>query len=208
MTRNIINNSEYFKTMNIEYEATFRNINKDEIREKLKVAGAKLIKPEFLQKRSVFLMPSGHVIEDAWLRVRDEQDKITLALKIVKNNLKIEDQKEIELKVDSFETACELLQTIGCKKKGYQENLREKWELDGVEITIDEWPYLEPFVEIEADSEERVKKVAEKLGFNYQNAYFGVVTGLYATKYNLSEDKINNHTPEILFNMKANPFLN
>ena len=40
--------------MDIEYEATFVNINKDEIRKRLKDSGAKLIKPEFLQKRVNF----------------------------------------------------------------------------------------------------------------------------------------------------------
>lgn len=36
--------------MQIEYEATFININKDEIRARLKKVGATLVKPEFLQK--------------------------------------------------------------------------------------------------------------------------------------------------------------
>ena len=44
--------------MDIEYEATFVNINKDEIRKRLKNSGAKLIKPEFLQKRVVFYTPN------------------------------------------------------------------------------------------------------------------------------------------------------
>ena len=34
---------------NIEYEAKFININKDSVRENLKLVGAELIKPEFLQ---------------------------------------------------------------------------------------------------------------------------------------------------------------
>lgn len=37
--------------MDIEYEATFLDINKDKIRQKLKGIGAELIKPEFMQKR-------------------------------------------------------------------------------------------------------------------------------------------------------------
>ena len=40
--------------MNIEYEATFTGINKDDIRTRLKNIGANLIKPEFLMKRVVF----------------------------------------------------------------------------------------------------------------------------------------------------------
>lgn len=110
-----------------EFEATFKIESKDDIRSKLELAGAKLVKKEYLQKRSVFDLPKGHEIKNGWLRVRDEADKVTLSLKIVQNNTSIENQKEIELKVDSFESAVELLSTIGCEKKAYQENLREKW---------------------------------------------------------------------------------
>jgi len=41
--------------MAIEYEATFPNIDKDEIRERLKKAGAVLIHAEVLQKRNNFI---------------------------------------------------------------------------------------------------------------------------------------------------------
>jgi len=190
-----------------EFEATFTNINKDVIRGVLSSKGGILQKKEFLQKRAVFHLPKGNEIDGAWLRVIDEQEKITLSLKIVHNNKTIEDQKEIELKVDSFENACELLETIGCFKKAYQENLRERWVLDEVEITIDEWPYLEPYVEVEGASEIAVKSTSDKLGFDYSTAYFGSVGGLYSKKYGISEDRINNKTPEILFNMSQNPFV-
>ncbi|MCK9439217.1 MAG: hypothetical protein WCY43_02360 [Patescibacteria group bacterium] len=46
--------------MKIEYEATFININKDEVHNKLKEVGASLLKSEFLQKRITFDLPSGH----------------------------------------------------------------------------------------------------------------------------------------------------
>ena len=37
--------------MKIEYEATLLNVNKDEIRRRLRRTGALLIKPEFFQER-------------------------------------------------------------------------------------------------------------------------------------------------------------
>lgn len=194
--------------MKTEFEASFFIISKSDMQNLLKSKGGTLVKKEFLQKRVVFRLPAGHEITGGRLRVRDEQDKVTFSLKIAKNNKKIEDQKEIELIVSNFEDACELLAVIGCEKKSYQENLREKWEIDGVEVTIDEWPYLEPFIEVEGRSEEAVQRVAEKLGFDYTTAYVGSVDGMYSKKYNISEDRINNNTPQILFNMDKNPFLN
>lgn len=190
--------------MNIEYEATFPNIDKDKIRLKLKETGAQIIRPEFLQKRVVFKLPKGHEIEGGWIRVRDEKDKITMSLKVIDGE-KIENQKEICLKVDNFKEAELFLTTIGCKKKAYQESKREMWRLDDVEITIDEWPFLEPFVEIEGKSEEIVKLVCKKLGLNYSRALFCSVDVFYSKKYNLPVDVINNQTPEILFGGK-NPF--
>ncbi len=191
--------------MKIEFEAKFLDINKKLMRSKLEKSGATLIRKEFLQKRSVFHLPKGHEIKGGWARVRDEGDKITMSLKIVDGN-RIEDQKELCLTVDNFATAQNLLIALGCTKKAYQETKRELWTLDNVEITIDEWPFLEPFVEIEGKSEVAVKKAAAKIGFDYKQAVFGAIDVLYHQKYNVAKEVINNKTPLILFNGK-NPFL-
>ena len=189
--------------MDIEYEATFENINKDEMRKKFKKAGAKLIRPEFFQKRVVFYLPNKQ--KHAWLRVCDEGDKNTMSLKIIDGN-KIQDQKEICLNVNNFDKAVEFLTTIGCEKKGYQETKRELWKLDGVEITIDEWPFLEPFVEVEGKSEKDVKNVCKKINLDYGKALFCAIGELYKRKYGITLEHINNKTPKIIFNSK-NPFI-
>jgi len=191
--------------MHVEYEATFLDIDKTDARKRLRKAKAKLIRKEFLQKRVVFSLPKGHEIVGGWVRVRDENDKITMSLKVVDGKT-IENQKEICFKVDNFEQARAFLKTIGCQEKAYQESKREAWELDGVEISIDEWPFLEPFVEIEGTSEKAVKAVAQQLGFDYSEARFCAVGTLYVERYGIAEDIINNHTPKIVFGMK-NPFI-
>ena len=191
--------------MQIEYEATFADIDKEEMRKKLQEIGAVLVRPEFLQRRVTFNFPTGHENPNGWLRVRDEKDKITMTIKIVDGG-KIENQKEITLNVDSFDEAIEFLSTVGCQKKSYQETKRELWKLDDVEIMIDEWPFLEPYVEVEGKSEKAVRIVSEKIGFDYKDAFFGCVSPLYAKKYNITEELINNHIPEITFQGK-NPFL-
>ena len=94
--------------MDIEYEATFENVDKDDVRSRLKAAGATLARPEFLQKRVVFNLPKGHEIPGGWLRVRNEGDKTTMSLKVVSGD-RIEDQKEICLKVNDFDAAVQFL---------------------------------------------------------------------------------------------------
>ncbi|MFA6215043.1 MAG: CYTH domain-containing protein [Patescibacteria group bacterium] len=192
--------------MDIEYEATFCNINKAEMAQRLLDAGAVLVKKEFLQRRTVFLLPVGNDIPGAWLRVRDEGDKITMSLKAVLGD-KITDQKEICLTVNDYNQAVKFLASIGCVQKSYQENRREIWRLGQAEVTIDEWPFLEPFVEIEAAAENLVKAAAVSLGFDYTQAIFGSTDLLYQKRYGVALDVINNQTPRIVFD-QPNPFLN
>ena len=192
--------------MKIEHEATFTNIDKEEIRARLREAGATLVRPEFLMKRVVFELPTGHEIPGGWLRVRDEGDKITMSLKVVNGN-KIENQKEIQVVIDNFSEGVSLLENLGAERKALQESRRELWLLDEVEVTIDEWPYLEPYVEVEGNNEEAVKVVSKKIGFDYDKALFCSVDYLYNKKYGVPLETINHNTKLITFT-DPNPFLN
>src|SRR3989339_407550 len=84
--------------MDIEYEATYKNINKDEVRERLRNVGAQFVQPEYLQKSLIFNMPKGHEVFGGWVRVRDEGDRITMSFKVVSGD-KLHDQKEKNLKM-------------------------------------------------------------------------------------------------------------
>lgn len=190
--------------MKVEFEATFCRVDKDKVRSQLKKAGARLVSPEFLMRRVVFNMPTGHEVEGGWVRVRQEDGKTTMSLKVV-NGDRIEDQYETQVTVDDFDQAVSLLKELGCTQRAYQETKREYWQLDGVDITIDEWPFLEPFVEVEGTSEASVREVSAKLGFDYTTAKFCAVGTLYAEKYGIPERVINKGTPKIVFDMQ-NPF--
>jgi hypothetical protein len=60
-------------------------------------------------------------------------------------------------------------------------------------------------VEIEGKSEDEVRKVSEKLGFDYSKAIFCCVTTLYSQKYSIPEKVINFDIPLITFE-NPNPF--
>jgi adenylate cyclase, class 2 len=192
--------------MKTEFEATFPNISKEEIKNKLESLGAICEKKEFLMKRVTFNLPSNE--RGTWLRIRDEGDKITLSLKSIQNEGRnIEDQKEIFTKIDDFDEGVELLERVGCIKKAFQENKREIWILNEVEIVIDEWPFLEPFVEIEGKDEESVRNISGILGFDYSTAIFSSTDVQYSNKYGVSEDFVVNNVSRIAFGDK-NPFIN
>ncbi len=191
--------------MQIEYEATFINVDKDNIRQRLTAAGAVLVRPEFLQRRVILDLPPGRQDPSRWLRVRDEGDKITMSLKVVDGD-RIENQQELCLMVSSMDDAVELLKFIGCRTKAYQETKRELWQLNGVEITIDEWPHLEPFVEVEGQSEAAVQEASRQIGFDYSQALFCAVDKLYELKYGIAKEVINYQTPRLVFD-QVNPFI-
>jgi adenylate cyclase class 2 len=195
--------------MQVEYEATFENINKAELRKKLKQLNAKLVKPEFKQKRITFNIPVNLAGDGEFIRVRDEGDKITMTYKNVdktKSSKDIERIRELNLTINDFDVAVELLDRIGCKRKFYQETLREIWEFNGAEITLDTWPFLEPIIEIEGKDEKTVKDISAKLGYDWKDAIFDGIDYFYMKKYNISRERVDNETPKIVFDMQ-NPFL-
>ncbi len=189
--------------MEIEYEAKFLNIDKDEVRTRLRAAGATLERPEFFQKRWVFDLPGDRHSLHTFMRVRDEGDIVTMTWKHFAGD-NIDDQKEIEVIVDDFEKAVEILTQIGCIARSYQENRRELWKLDDVEFMIDTWPYFEPYIEVESTSENAVRDAAQKAGFDWNSALFCGVSKLFQMKY--GEHMHMRHVPRIAFDM-PNPFV-
>ncbi len=127
-----------------------------------------------------------------------------MSLKIIGSE-KIENQKEFRFVVKDFDEALEFLELIGSKKKSFQEKNREIWILDECEVVIDEWPFLEPLIEVEGPSESAVIKSVEKLGYDYSKTRVCSTSVLYAEKYGVSEKEVNDQTPVLTFSM-SNPF--
>lgn len=194
--------------MKTEYEATFLNINKEELIKKLRTLGATLKRSEYLQRRVTLELPREKRDLNIWLRVRDEgNDKITLTLKSV-DGKSITGQKEILVEVNDFGDTVALLESIGCDRKSYQESRRELWLLGDIEVAIDTWPFLEPYIELEGSSEEAVKSSAKQLSLDYSEAIFDTVNGIYKQKYGKSLDELDKDTlKDFNFRIK-NPFIN
>lgn len=178
--------------MQTEIEATFLDVDKNALREKLKAAGAELVQPELLMKRTIF-----NLTERSFVRVRDEGNKITLSYKCLES-LTLSGMKEICVEVDDYEKTVELMKTCGLEAKAVQETYREEWELGGAEITIDTWPWMPTYCEIEGASEELVATVASKLGFEMKDAHYGSSSEMYQAYYDIDVREINTW-PEIKF---------
>ncbi len=82
-----------------------------------------------------------------WLRVRKENDRIELNCK--KRSDKMQDSKEIEFGVDSYEKAKEFLETLGYKKWVEVNKKRRYSKYLNYNLCIDEVERLGLFIEIE-----------------------------------------------------------
>lgn len=194
--------------MKIEFEAKFVDIDIDNVRERLKTVGAKLEKPMRLMRRVTIDTPAMKA-KNAFLRVRDEGNRVTMTYKQF-DALSVDGAKEHEVVVNSFNETIALLEAAGLAYSSLQESKRETWTFNDAEIVIDEWPWLRPYIEIESNSEAQVKDVAQTLGFLWEEAVYGDVMAAYRKQYphltdkdtvgNISEVKFGDLLPDLLKN--------
>lgn len=177
--------------MNIEIEAKFLDIDVNAFRQKLSEVGAKLVHPERLMRRKNFDYPDARLYKiGGWIRVRDEGNQTTLAYKQLLDRT-LEGTKEISLVVSDFEAISNLLLAIGMDNKSYQETKRERWDINGVEVTIDTWPWIPTFVEVEATNEENLRQAVKILGLDWYKALHGSVETAYQNYYNVTDEEID-----------------
>ena len=168
--------------MQAEIEVKFLDVDFDSLREKLKELGGVCEQPMRLMRRVAIdneFMRDG---KDAFLRVRDEGHRTTMTYKQY-DELTVDGTKEIEVVVSDFEKTVAILEQAGLKAHTFQETRRETWHLGEVEVVLDEWPWLKPYIEIEGESEQALRKTADDLGFNWDNAVFGDVMAAYRAEY-------------------------
>lgn len=187
--------------MKTEIEVKFCQVDIDDVRARLEAAGAHLEQPMRLMRRQVFYLVDR--TRDAYVRVRDEGDKVTMTYKQF-DDISLHGAKEVEVTISNFEDGKTILERSGLVPKSYQETRRETWRLDDAEVVIDEWPWLKPFIEIEGPSEASVRAAAHKLGFDWNDAVFGAATEAYRQQYtDLPDGFIMDDVPEIRFDAEV-----
>ena len=107
-----------------------------------------------------------------WIRVRQTNDKTTIAVKhiLADNGTGLQQMLETEIDVPSIKEANNLLEALGYSYKSYQEKERITYILDGYEIDIDTWPGIPTYFEVEGESEEDLENILNKLGYSMKDA--------------------------------------
>lgn len=155
-----------------EFETQILNIDVAAVRAQLRALGA-VAEEEVLQKRWVFDIKRAEKIEaesSEWIRLRQSGGKATITYKN-KLGSGISDTDEIEIVIDDFEKAAQLLAKLPCLEGAkYQESKREKFILGGIEFFIDTWPMIPPVLEIEGKDEAGVRQGLHLLGLEGKEA--------------------------------------
>ncbi len=171
---------------NVEYEIKVLDIDTTSVEQDiLRLGGQKIGEQKF--KRYIFDV--NPPTKNKWIRLRTDGQKTTLTLKINKSD-SIDGTEEYETTVNDLNTTRQILLQSGLKQVSYQENNRLLFELDGLEISIDSWPQIPPYLEIEGDNEELVKTMLKKLGLDKQRTTSLPTKEVYKM-YDLDLDKLN-----------------
>lgn len=136
----------------------------DSARERIEAAGGHLAAPRVFERNVRYEDSAGEIKRfDRVLRLRqDTRVRLTLKESPDRNSGGFSQRFEAEVEVSDFETMELILSKMGFFPALTYEKYRTTYELDGVEIVLDEMPYGN-FVELEGD-ETSIYRVVEKVG--------------------------------------------
>lgn len=181
--------------MALELEAKMQVADLDAVRERLEALGAQP-RGKVMETNIFFDTPDRTLLAaDEGLRVRSEialdgeaAPAMRVTFKGPRQQAKIKTREELEAGVTDAEAMCRILEGLRFERVLRFEKRRERFDLDGCEVVLDELPHLGTFVEIEGNDESAVMAVREKLGMGH--------VPLLTTGYvSLMADYIQEHDP-------------
>lgn len=179
-----------------EFEIKFLEVDVPSLEKKLLAIGAKKV-GEYDYSRTIFYFPQPK--DEGWVRLRTDGKETTLTYKeSVKEKLEDETfktigMKEIEVVVDDYNKAYELVQAMGLVLNKQEKNRRIRYMKGDVTFDIDFWPQIPTYLEIESDSYEKVNKAAMELGFDPSVGLIGSAGNVYR-KYGYNIDDYSSIT--------------
>lgn len=156
-----------------ELEVKVLDIDIDEIEDKLKKLGAKLISKEL--QINTLIDSSERPIKsylDAYLRIRESKDLLkdvettTLTMKKNIQNKVLRENIEYNTNIENKEKMIQILKELGFDKISVGHKERTSYELKGARIDLDIWDketYPHPYLEIEVEDEFELKEIIDLL---------------------------------------------
>lgn len=171
-----------------EIETKVLEVDKDKIADKLRSLGAKEIENIRLIVDWYSLKEVVKNEEHPWyFRVRYNSNGSTemtwKSLGVFQGNAR--HSKEINLKVDDFDKAKNLIESIGLVHYAHQEKDRHSFILNNWNFDIDTYPDMPTYLEIEGKSSDHIKEAIMLLGLENHTAISEGETKLIRDKYKL-----------------------
>jgi adenylate cyclase class 2 len=152
----------------LEIEVKFLVADLEGLRQRLAGIGAEQKKPRTYEKNIRFdtqwqsLMLQGKLLRlrqdtAAWITFKGELEE--------SHPSEARIREELEIEVESFDTAKAILEKVGFEAQQVYEKYRQTFQLGDVEVVLDELPYGN-FVEIEGE-DGAIRKAAERLDLNW-----------------------------------------
>lgn len=152
-----------------EIEARWINLDKNDIAGKLEKIGAKMT-GDFFFREWIFAHPEWKK-DNRRLRIRTDGINNWITYKANKT-WAIDSTEEVEMLVPSAEDAIRLISAMGVPQTRYAEHKRRTFELGNIVFDMDGWPQIPMVLEIEAPTEDEVRKGAQLLGLSWADAIF------------------------------------
>lgn len=178
----------------MEIEARFINLSREDIERKLEELDAKKIF-ESMFEEWLFFYKGNPDWDDNHRRVRVRTDGKTTWLTYKANvTWAVDSTQEVELTVSSAKDAVKFVEALDIPRQRYQEKKRVEYRLGDITFDLDFWPKIPMVLEIEAPSEERVKKGVELLGLQWQDAVFVDQKVLHQQYYGIDLNDLKEYT--------------
>lgn len=166
-----------------EIECRFLEIDKGALIAKLLSIGATDFGEKMLEETIIYDKEGKWRDENRFVRIRKVGDHTELTYKEHRSH-EVDGAYEIEFEIGDYAKAEMLFEKIGLTPWRHQQKLRHTLKLDGVTFDIDTWPNVPPYVEIEAGSEQELKDMVEKIGYDWKDTIFNNAAWVLENKYN------------------------
>jgi adenylate cyclase class 2 len=150
-----------------EIEAKILEVDTEELRQKLEDIGAIKVFEEQV-KSEFYDFEDGRIEENGQIRLRTIGDNSFVTRKIDVDDERAKVKEEIEFDVENPDEVRKFLKSIGLEKIETGEKKRAKWQKNSVEYVIDWYPGIQPLLEIEAPSHQKLEEAFEELGYSFE----------------------------------------
>ncbi|HDR7663284.1 Adenylate cyclase class IV, CYTH domain [Bacillus wiedmannii] len=110
-----------------------------------------------------------------WIRLRRTGNVSTLTIKHImdggleRDEIAIQQVTEIEMEIPSIEVGNAILQQMGYAFRNFQEKRRISYIFGNLNIELDMWPMIPPYIEIEGNDKEEIIEMGKLLGYKTED---------------------------------------